>query len=84
MIIIGIGYPERAPDYDDWECNCDLYVWSDILNKPIEIFLMGVRVNSESLQKQLKISNADYKSQYHSDVISDKLATTYSYTRTIY
>ena len=46
----------RAPDYDDWEKNGDILIWSPILNRPIEISSMGVRVNGESLHKQLEES----------------------------
>ncbi|KAL3126781.1 Aspartate-ammonia ligase family protein [Cryptosporidium hominis] len=48
----------RAPDYDDWEYNGDLIYWSNILNGPIELSSMGVRVNKESLIKQLEICNS--------------------------
>ncbi|KAH8585126.1 aspartate ammonia ligase [Cryptosporidium sp. chipmunk genotype I] len=49
----------RAPDYDDWEYNGDLIYWSSSLNGPIELSSMGVRVNKESLIKQLNICNCN-------------------------
>ena len=45
----------RAPDYDDWELNGDLIVWSPVLNESIELSSMGIRVNAESMEKQLKV-----------------------------
>ncbi|MDD2434403.1 MAG: aspartate--ammonia ligase [Bacilli bacterium] len=65
IFIIGIGHklsdgqPHdlRAPDYDDWNLNGDLLVYYPLLKEAIEISLMGIRVNKESLVNQLKLSN---------------------------
>lgn len=47
----------RAPDYDDWELNGDIIVWSDAIGESIELSSMGIRVNAESMEKQLKELN---------------------------
>ncbi|MDL2310697.1 aspartate--ammonia ligase [Peptostreptococcaceae bacterium OttesenSCG-928-C18] len=65
MFLIGIGgklnsgYPHdlRSPDYDDWNLNGDIIVWNPILDDALELSSMGVRVNSEVLNNQLKLSN---------------------------
>lgn len=49
----------RAPDYDDWEYNGDLLYWNHSINDSMELSSMGVRVNKESLIKQLNICNCD-------------------------
>lgn len=68
----------RASDYDDWNLNGDLLIWSNILNKPIEITSMGIRVDAESLKKQLKISNEEYKGKfdYHKMILNNELPLT--------
>ena len=40
----------RAPDYDDWKLNGDLIYWDNIINSPLEISSMGIRVNTKSLE----------------------------------
>ncbi len=86
VFIIGIGYElksgkkhdGRAPDYDDWNLNGDLLFWDDILNMPIEISSMGIRVDSKSLKKQLAHAGAEDRMQYpyHQGVASGKLPLT--------
>ncbi len=45
----------RAPDYDDWELNGDIVVYYPILDMAFELSSMGIRVDEESLIKQLEI-----------------------------
>ena len=45
----------RAPDYDDWELNGDIVVYYPILDMAFELSSMGIRVDEESLLKQLEI-----------------------------
>ncbi len=56
----------RAPDYDDWSSpgkngfsglNGDIILWNPILEMAFEISSMGIRVNRESLLKQLEITH---------------------------
>ena len=44
----------RAADYDDWKLNGDIILWYDVLGIALEISSMGIRVDGESLKKQLK------------------------------
>ena len=50
------GYPHdgRAADYDDWKLNGDIILFDDAIDAPIELSSMGIRVNADSLKKQLK------------------------------
>ncbi|WP_300411032.1 aspartate--ammonia ligase [Lagierella sp.] len=47
----------RSPDYDDWSLNGDIIVWNPILDNALELSSMGIRVDSETLVKQLEQSN---------------------------
>ncbi len=49
----------RAPDYDDWELNGDILVWYPVLNMGLEISSMGIRVDEESLSRQLKLAGCE-------------------------
>ena len=49
----------RAPDYDDWELNGDILFWNDRLQRAFEISSMGIRVDAESLDRQLTLSGQD-------------------------
>ena len=62
VFIYQIGWPlknkaphdGRAADYDDWKLNGDIILFDDAINAPIELSSMGIRVDKESLKKQLK------------------------------
>lgn len=49
----GKRHDGRAPDYDDWALNGDLFFWDVTLGCAIEISSMGIRVDERSLQTQL-------------------------------
>ena len=68
----------RAPDYDDWNLNGDILIWSNQLNDAIEISSMGIRVDKDSLLKQLTETNRldDLNNMYHKMIIEDKLPLT--------
>jgi aspartate--ammonia ligase len=60
----GKPYDGRAADYDDWSTetgggkkglNGDILVWYPLLNCAMELSSMGIRVDKESLLRQLKI-----------------------------
>ncbi|MDO4730752.1 MAG: aspartate--ammonia ligase [Clostridia bacterium] len=65
VFIIGIGsklscgspHDNRAPDYDDWSLNGDILLYYPLLDIAFEISSMGIRVDSETLLKQLKETN---------------------------
>lgn len=62
VFIIGIGeklrsgveHDLRSPDYDDWQLDGDLLVFDDVLDKPVELTSMGIRVDENSLISQLE------------------------------
>ncbi|MDO4966539.1 MAG: aspartate--ammonia ligase [Lachnospiraceae bacterium] len=52
----GEKHDGRAPDYDDWELNGDIIVYFPVLGSSIELSSMGIRVDEDSLMKQLEIA----------------------------
>ncbi len=50
----GKPHDGRAADYDDWKLNGDIILWYDVLNLALEISSMGIRVDENSLVKQVK------------------------------
>jgi len=74
----------RAPDYDDWSTpnqdgykglNGDLIVWDNLLGRSVELSSMGIRVNPEVMQQQLKeCGNEDRKNLYfHQQLLNGEL-----------
>jgi aspartate--ammonia ligase len=74
----------RAPDYDDWitptrtgykGLNGDIVIWNPILESAFEISSMGIRVDKDSLLKQLEITGTtDRKELYfHKRLINEEL-----------
>ena len=49
----GKPHDGRAPDYDDWALNCDILFWHKPLGCALELSSMGIRVDAESLRRQL-------------------------------
>ena len=54
----------RAPDYDDWQLNGDLFFWHETLGCALEVSSMGIRVDSASLDRQLTIAGCDYRRSF--------------------
>ena len=52
----GEKHDGRAPDYDDWSLNGDIIVYYPVLDIALELSSMGIRVDEESLTKQLEIA----------------------------
>jgi aspartate--ammonia ligase len=80
----GKPHDGRAPDYDDWitptthsykGLNGDIILWHPLLEMAFEISSMGIRVNKETLLKQLEISgNANRKELiFHKRLLNDEL-----------
>ena len=84
------GYPHemRAADYDDWitetksdegrtmhGLNGDILVWNPVTKRRHELTSMGIRVNADTLRKQLEISHQlDFlKLPYHQGIIKNEL-----------
>lgn len=53
----GQKHDGRAPDYDDWDLNGDILFWYEPLQQALEISSMGIRVDEESLHRQLEAEN---------------------------
>ena len=84
------GYPHemRAADYDDWitettsaegkpmhGINGDILVWNYVTKRRHELTSMGVRVNKETLKKQLEMSGQlDFlELPYHQAILNDEI-----------
>ena len=84
------GYPHemRAADYDDWVTettsekgepmhglNGDILVWNPVTKRRHELTSMGVRVNAETLKKQLELTGQlDFlKLPYHKAIINNEI-----------
>lgn len=74
----GKPHDGRSPDYDDWELNGDILLWNEILGMSFEITSMGIRVDAESMDRQLKLAGADDRRglPYHKAVMNDELPLT--------
>ncbi|MHC4396676.1 MAG: aspartate--ammonia ligase [Planctomycetota bacterium] len=84
------GYPHemRAADYDDWVTettsedgramhgiNGDILVWNPVTQRRHELTSMGIRVNAETLRKQLEITGQlDFlKMPYHKAILNNDI-----------
>ena len=74
----GKPHDNRAPDYDDWQLNGDLFFWDDTLGRALEISSMGIRVDSKSLDYQLTVSGCDNRRElpFHSMLLNNELPLT--------
>ena len=84
--IIGIGgalrsgkpHDGRSPDYDDWTMNGDILFWNELLDCAFELSSMGIRVDPESLDRQLTIAGCDDRRErtYHKMLLAGQLPPT--------
>lgn len=74
----GEKHDGRAPDYDDWNLNGDILFYDEVLDSSIEISSMGIRVDADSLAKQLKESGCEarLKNEYHQQIMRGELPLT--------
>ena len=74
----GKPHDSRAPDYDDWQLNGDIFFWDDVLDRALEISSMGIRVDAESLDRQLTISGCDDRRAlpFHKMLLNNELPLT--------
>lgn len=74
----GNKHDGRSPDYDDWELNGDILLWSSIIDQAVELSSMGIRVNPEKLKKQLKKANCEERLQldFHKKLVNNELPQT--------
>jgi aspartate--ammonia ligase len=87
---LGDGYPHelRAADYDDWVTetvskdgrpvhglNGDILVWNPVTRRRHELSSMGVRVNAETLRRQLELTGQlDFlRLPYHRGIVEGEL-----------
>ena len=80
----GKKHDGRAPDYDDWSTvaedgrkglNGDILIWYPVLGRSFELSSMGIRVDKESLLRQLEIEGKEERKQlyFHQQLLNDKL-----------
>ena len=83
----GEKHDYRAPDYDDWVTanedgflglNGDILLWNPVLNMPFEISSMGIRVDKNSLEKQLQIEDKEDRKElyFHKRLLNNELPLT--------
>jgi aspartate--ammonia ligase len=91
VFVIGIGHPlsngrphdGRAPDYDDWSTptprgkglNGDIVVWNPVLGRSFELSSMGIRVDAESLRRQLAMTKTEERAKllFHRRLLAGEL-----------
>ena len=74
----GIKHDGRAPDYDDWDLNGDILYWNPVLERAFEVPSMGIRVDPESLDRQLTLAGCDdrRKLPFHKMLLNNELPLT--------
>ena len=74
----GIKHDGRAPDYDDWDLNGDILMWNPVLERSFEISSMGIRVDEESLDRQLTLAGCDERRNlpFHKMLLAGQLPLT--------
>lgn len=74
----GKPHDGRAPDYDDWSLNGDLLFWHEPLQCALEISSMGIRVDPESLDRQLALAGCDARRElpFHKMLLGGELPLT--------
>ena len=80
----GEKHDGRAADYDDWSTiaenglaglNGDILIWYPVLERSFELSSMGIRVNKESLLRQLAIEHQEERKElyFHRQLLSNHL-----------
>ena len=74
----GKPHDGRAPDYDDWSLNCDIMFYNPVLDSALEISSMGVRVDPEAMDRQLRIAGYDHRRAlpFHKALLAGELPLT--------
>ena len=84
LLASGEKHDGRAPDYDDYTTkglndlpglNGDLLLWDNVLQRSIELSSMGIRVDKEALQRQLKEEKEEKRLElyFHKRLMNDTL-----------
>ena len=70
----GTKHDGRAPDYDDWSTpnsdgflglNGDILIWYPTLERSVELSSMGIRVDKESLLRQLALEGKEERKELY-------------------
>jgi len=80
----GEKHDGRAPDYDDWSTpsgngfkglNGDILVWNPVLNIALELSSMGIRVDKETLVRQLQLTGQESRLNllFHKRLMNNEL-----------
>lgn len=80
----GEKHDGRAPDYDDWTTpnsdgflglNGDILIWYPVLQRSFELSSMGIRVDKESLLRQLALEGKEDREKlyFHQRLLNDQL-----------
>ena len=74
----GKPHDGRAPDYDDWALNGDILYWNELLGQAFEISSMGIRVDEESLSRQLTLAGCEERRKlpFHRMLLNGELPLT--------
>lgn len=74
----GEKHDGRSPDYDDWELNGDFLFYNPVLDDVIELSSMGIRVDEDVLEEQLRLAGAEDRKafDYHRDLLNGELPYT--------
>lgn len=83
----GQRHDVRAPDYDDWSSACasgcaglngDILVWNPILEDAFELSSMGIRVDAETLKRQLALTGDEdrLKLEWHQALLRGEMPQT--------
>ena len=74
----GKPHDGRAPDYDDWQLNCDIFFWDEVLGRALEISSMGIRVDEAALDHQLNVSGCNDRRElpFHKMLLNGELPLT--------
>lgn len=74
----GERHDGRAPDYDDWSLNADIIVYYPVLDIALELSSMGIRVDKEALEYQLKKSGCEDRAElpFQKAILEEKLPYT--------
>ncbi len=77
-LISGEKHDGRSPDYDDWELNGDILFYNPVLDSALELSSMGIRVDEESLDRQLKLAGCEERKEfdYHKMLLNGELPYT--------
>ena len=77
-LLSGDKHDGRAPDYDDWTLNGDIIFWNPVLERSFELSSMGIRVDEDALDRQLKIAGCDDRREleFHKMLLNKELPYT--------